>query len=287
VPQTSRGGFNSRQQRDLSLRHRTSTPQHARKRFGQHFLTDARVVDRIIQAIDPQAGEQIVEIGPGNAVLTQPLLASGAELQLVEIDRDLALGLRQLIAGHDHVRLHVDDALNVDFGSICHGRPFRLVGNLPYNISTPLLFHLLRWTELITDMHVMLQREVVERMAAAPGGKSWGRLSVMCQYHCTVTPLLDVPPEAFSPPPKVFSSLVRMRPHAEPPVHIDSMAAFQQVVGQAFSMRRKTLRNSLRGLMDESLIELAGVDPGLRPEVLGLEEFAALSRQMHGHAEAD
>jgi len=262
-----------------------STPKRARRRFGQHFLKDQRVVDQIIRAINPRTGEQIVEIGPGNAVLTLPLLASGAELQLVEIDRDLALELRQLVAAHENVHLHVGDALNVDFGAICGGRPFRLVGNLPYNISTPLLFHLLRWIELIIDMHVMLQREVVERMAASPGRKSWGRLSIMCQYHCTVTPLLDVPPGAFYPPPRVHSSLVRLRPHAEPPVRIESMEAFQRVVGQAFNMRRKTLRNSLRELLQESQIEAAGVDPGLRPEVLGLEEFAALSRQLGANAE--
>ncbi len=254
------------------------SPHRARKRFGQHFLTDARVVDRIIHAVNPQAGDQIVEIGAGHAVLTVPLLASGAELHLLEIDRDLASSLQERVTGHENAQLHLGDALHMDFAAICGGRPFRVVGNLPYNISTPLLFHLLQWSGLIRDMHFMLQREVVERLAASPGGKTWGRLSVMYQYHCEVTPLFDVPPEAFSPRPRVHSSVVRLRPHAVPPVCIESMEAFQRVVRQAFNMRRKTLRNSLRGLLEDSQIKSAGIDPGLRPEALGLEEFAALSR---------
>jgi 16S rRNA (adenine1518-N6/adenine1519-N6)-dimethyltransferase len=256
--------------------------QHrARKRFGQHFLTDTRVVEHIIQAINPQAGERIVEIGPGHAVLSLPLLASGAELHMVEIDRDLASKLQRLIAGRDHAFLHVGDALSMDFAAVCSGRTFRLVGNLPYNISTPLLFHVLQWSELISDMHFMLQREVVERMAATPGNKAWGRLSIMCQYHCAVTPLFTVPPEAFSPAPRVHSSIVRLVPHATPPIHIESMDAFQRLVGQAFTMRRKTLRNCLRGLLDAGQIQSAGIDPGLRPEALGLEEFATLARLLH------
>ena len=257
----------------------TRTPR-ARKRFGQHFLTDAHVVDHIIRAVNPQAGEQIVEIGPGNAVLTAPLLASGAELHMLEIDRDLASSLQKRTAGHGNAFVHVGDALRMDFAAICGGRSFRLVGNLPYNISTPLLFHVLQWSELISDMHFMLQREVVERMAASPGGKAWGRLSIMCQYHCAVTPLFTVPPEAFSPRPRVHSSFVRLLPHAIPPVHIESMDAFQRLVGQAFTMRRKTLRNCLRGLLEASQIESAGIDPGLRPEALGLKEFATLARLM-------
>jgi 16S rRNA (adenine1518-N6/adenine1519-N6)-dimethyltransferase len=222
-----------------------------------------------------------VEIGPGHAVLSLPLLASGAELHMVEIDRDLASKLQRLIAGRDHAFLHVGDALSMDFAAICSGRPFRLVGNLPYNISTPLLFHVLQWSELIRDMHFMLQREVVERMAAIPGNKAWGRLSIMCQYHCAVTPLFTVPPEAFSPAPRVHSSIVRLVPHATPPVHIESMDTFQRLVGQAFTMRRKTLRNCLRGLLDAGQIKSAGIDPGLRPEALGLEEFATLARLMN------
>jgi 16S rRNA (adenine1518-N6/adenine1519-N6)-dimethyltransferase len=251
-----------------------------RKRFGQNFLTDTRVVGQIIQAIHPQAGELIVEIGPGQAALTLPLLASGAELHLVEIDRDLATRLQARIAGRDHAHLHIGDALSMDFAKLCDGRRFRLVGNLPYNISTPLLFHVLHWSELISDMHFMLQREVVERMAASPGCKDWGRLSIMCQYHCAVTSLFTVPPIAFSPQPRVHSALVRLVPHATPPVQVESMEAFRKLINQAFTMRRKTLRNCMRGLLEPSQIESAGIDPGLRPEALNLAQFAALSRLM-------
>lgn len=251
-----------------------------RKRFGQNFLTDTRVINQIIQAIHPRENELIVEIGPGQAALTLPLLASGAELHLVEIDRDLANRLQARIAGRDQAHLHTADALSMDFNNLCGGRRFRLVGNLPYNISTPLLFHVLQWSELIDDMHFMLQREVVERMAASPGNKDWGRLSIMCQYHCDVTSLFTVPPAAFSPQPRVHSALVRLVPHARPPVEVGSMEAFRKLINQAFTMRRKTLRNCLRGLLEPGQIESAGIDPGLRPEALGLEQFAALSRLM-------
>jgi 16S rRNA (adenine1518-N6/adenine1519-N6)-dimethyltransferase len=255
-------------------------PHKARKRFGQNFLTDSGVVQRIIEVIRPQHGDLMVEIGPGQGVLTFPLLAAGAELHMVEIDRDLAASLQQRLSAHHQTRLHTGDALQMDFAALCGGRSFRLVGNLPYNISTPLLFHLLKWAALITDMHFMLQQEVVERMASAPGSKAWGRLAIMCQYHCSVTPLFTVGPECFSPRPRVNSAFVRLVPHASPPVRIESMGAFRRLVEQAFTMRRKTLRNCLRGLLEVRQIESAGIDPGLRPEMLGLEEFAALSRMM-------
>lgn len=250
----------------------------ARKRFGQNFLTDPAVIQRIVDAISPRANQLIFEIGPGHAALSCPLAATGAELHLVEIDRDLAASLERSFAGQANVRLHVGDALKLDFGALAESRPFRLAGNLPYNISTPLLFHVFRWNALIRDMHFMLQQEVVDRMAADPGGKTWGRLSIMCQYHCQVTPLFTVPPEAFRPAPRVQSRVVRLVPHADAPVRIHDMARFEQLVNRAFSMRRKTLRNSLRGLLDPQAIEAAGIDPGLRPEALGLQEFAALAR---------
>lgn len=256
--------------------------QHrARKRFGQNFLADPQIVNRIIAAIAPRPGEVIVEIGPGQAALTLPLAESGAELHLLEIDRDLAAALQRQFYGHPNVRLHLGDALQADFAELCGGRPFRLVGNLPYNISTPLLFHVLEWSALVTDMHFMLQQEVVERMAASPGGKARGRLSVMCQYHCEVTPLFTVPPKAFRPAPKVNSALVRLVPHPRPPVQIRDLPRFGQLVSQAFSMRRKTLRNSLRGLLSGEQIAAAGIDPGLRPETLTLTQFAALCAQLH------
>jgi 16S rRNA (adenine1518-N6/adenine1519-N6)-dimethyltransferase len=252
--------------------------QHrARKRFGQNFLTDSGVISRIVDTIDPGADQLILEIGPGQAALTQPLADSGAELVLLEIDRDLAARLTTRFAARDNVRVCTGDALKMDFSELTAGRRFRLVGNLPYNISTPLLFHVLQWGALIEDMHFMLQKEVVKRMAASPGGKTWGRLSLMCQYRCAVTPLFDVPPSAFSPAPKVDSAIVRLVPHVEPPVHIGDFQSFETVVGRAFSQRRKTLRNSLRGMVEASDMESAGIDPGARPETLGLREFALLS----------
>jgi len=256
----------------------------ARKRFGQNFLTDPHLVQRIINTINPVAGELILEIGPGQAALSTPLSGSAAELHLLEIDRDLAARLQTRFAPDGRTRVHTGDALKVDFSEIVDNRPFRLVGNLPYNISTPLLFHVLQWNGLVIDMHFMLQQEVVRRMAADPGSKAWGRLSVMCQYYCQVTPLFGVPPEAFTPAPKVQSMFVKLVPHDSPPVEIRNMEAFERLVRQAFSMRRKTLRNSLKGMLDAGRIESAGIDPGLRPETLGLAQFAALSEMLEsGH----
>lgn len=252
----------------------------ARKRFGQNFLTDPMVIQRIVDSIAPEPGQLMMEIGPGQAALTGPLAESGVNLYLVEIDRDLAAVLERRFQNNPDVALHVGDALKMDFGEISKGRRFRLVGNLPYNISTPLLFHLLQWSELLIDMHFMLQQEVVNRMAASPGSKAWGRLSIMCQYRCEVTPLFAVQAGSFTPAPRVQSAVVRLVPHREPPVRIDSMDSFQRLVSQAFSMRRKTLRNSLRELLSASVIESAGIDPGLRPEALSLQQFADLSLLM-------
>ena len=256
------------------MRHR------ARKRFGQNFLTDDRIIQRIVDVIDPRDEQLILEIGPGRAALTLPLARSGAEMVLLELDRDLAHGLQTRFAGSDHISVISGDALKLDFSEVSDGRPFRLVGNLPYNISTPLLFHVLQWSDLVIDMHFMLQQEVVNRMAAVPGTKAWGKLSVMCQYHCTVTPLFNVPPEAFRPAPKVQSSIVRLTPHDQPPVSIDRLDVFEKFLSRVFSQRRKTLRNSLRGVLDTSSIEAAGIDPGLRPEMLSLEQFAVLYRRL-------
>jgi 16S rRNA (adenine1518-N6/adenine1519-N6)-dimethyltransferase len=252
----------------------------ARKRFGQNFLTDQMVIRKIVESISPQSGELLIEIGPGQSALTTPLAETGVELHLVEIDRDLAGRLAATYRSNPAVHLHIGDALQMDFADISGNRPFRLVGNLPYNISTPLLFHVLQWSDLIIDMHFMLQREVVNRMAASPGSKAWGRLSIKCQYHCEVVQLFTVQPESFSPAPRVQSAIVRLIPHHEPPVNITSMEAFDRLLRQAFSMRRKTLRNSLRDLLDVSQIESAGIDPGLRPDALSLIQFAALSELM-------
>lgn len=256
----------------------------ARKRFGQNFLTDPQMIQRIVNTINPAAGELLIEIGPGQAALSEPLSHFEAELHLLEIDRDLAARLQSWFGGNDRTHVHNGDALQTDFSELSGGRCFRLVGNLPYNISTPLLFHVLQWNDLVIDMHFMLQQEVVKRMAASPGGKAWGRLSVMCQYYCTVTPLFNVPPGAFSPAPKVESQFVKLVPHARPPVDISDMPKFERLVSQAFSMRRKTLRNSLKGMLDTNAIESAGVDPGKRPETLSLAQFAALAKQLEGQS---
>jgi 16S rRNA (adenine1518-N6/adenine1519-N6)-dimethyltransferase len=253
--------------------------QHrARKRFGQNFLIDRDVIARLVETVCPQPEDLLIEIGPGQAAMTLPLADSGAEMVLLEIDRDLAARLRTDFAAYPKVSIHEGDALKEDLGALAGSRPFRLLGNLPYNISTPLLFHALQWSDQIRDMHFMLQQEVVQRLAAVPGSKAWGRLSIMCQYRCAVAPLFDVPPTAFSPAPRVTSSVVRLVPHASPPVQVDDPAGFERVVKQAFSQRRKTLRNSLRSLVDAAAMEAAGIDPGARPETLGLGEFAVLSR---------
>ena len=254
----------------------------ARKRFGQNFLTDRALIQRIVDTINPVAGELILEIGPGQAAISKPLSESDAQLHLLEIDRDLAARLKLMFEPMDLARVHEGDALKMDFSEIMGNRPFRLVGNLPYNISTPLIFHVLQWHELVIDMHFMLQQEVVNRMAAQPGTKAWGKLSVMCQYYCEVMPLFNVPPEAFSPAPRVQSMFVKLVPHRQPPVKINDMAAFERLVSQAFSMRRKTLRNSLRGMLDSTQIESTGIDAGARPETLSLQQFADLAKLLGG-----
>jgi 16S rRNA (adenine1518-N6/adenine1519-N6)-dimethyltransferase len=254
-----------------------------RKRFGQNFLIDVHVIERIVSTINPQRGEPIIEIGPGRGALSGPLLAAGADLHVVEIDRDLAAALPDRVPGLDPDHVHVGDALQVDLPSLLPAIPdggIRVVGNLPYNISTPLLVRLMGLTESIRDMHFMLQNEVVNRMAATPGRKAYGRLSIMCQYHCSVVPLFTVPPEAFSPVPRVESGFVRLVPHRAPPVDVPDYAIFERVVAQAFSQRRKTLRNSLKTMISDDLIEAAGIDPTLRPEALDLNDYASLTRIM-------
>jgi 16S rRNA (adenine1518-N6/adenine1519-N6)-dimethyltransferase len=252
----------------------------ARKRFGQNFLHDQQVIDRIIACIAPQSADLLIEVGPGQAALTRPLLKSGAELHLIEIDRDLVSELREQYSNHTNVTIHACDALNANLAEMTAMRPFRLIGNLPYNISTPLIFHVLQWHEQIIDMHFMLQKEVVDRMAAAPGSRTYGRLSVMTQFRCEVTPLFDVFPESFSPVPRVCSSIVRLRPLESPPADAGSFKNFERVVAAAFSQRRKTLRNSLRELLTVDQISAAGIDPGQRAEQLSLSQFAALARSL-------
>ena len=252
----------------------------ARKRFGQNFLHDQQVISRIISSIAPKPADLLVEIGPGQAALTRPLLDSGAELHLIELDRDLVVRLEDKFAGESNITIHSCDALKANIPELIGNRPFRLIGNLPYNISTPLIFHVLQWNKLVIDMHFMLQKEVVDRMAAAPGSKTYGRLSVMTQYRANVMPLFDVLPESFVPVPRVCSSIVRLQPLKEPPVDAGSVENMSKVVTAAFSMRRKTLRNSLRNVLNEDQIVAAGINPGQRAEQLSLSEFAALARSL-------
>jgi 16S rRNA (adenine1518-N6/adenine1519-N6)-dimethyltransferase len=252
--------------------------QRARKRFGQHFLHDPGVLRRIVAAIDPRPEERIVEIGPGRGALTLPLLERCRRLEVIEIDRDLIPVLEASAAGKGELVVHAGDVLEIDIDKLRGaGSRLRVCGNLPYNISTPLLFHLLASRASIVDMHFMLQKEVVDRMVAPPGGKDYGRLTVMLAAACVATSLFRVGRGAFQPPPAVDSAVVRLVPHAADPFPLPEPARFARVVASAFSMRRKTLRNSLRGLVDEAGFDAAGVDAGRRPETLSPAEFARLA----------
>ena len=264
-------------------------PKHrARKRFGQNFLTDPHVVAGIVAAINPQQDDHIVEIGPGLGVLTESLLPSVTSLDAIELDRDIIPKLTEHCRGRGQLQIHEADALKFDFASLAEdGRPLRIVGNLPYNISTPLMFRLLSLRQLIQDMHFMLQKEVVDRLAATPGGKDYGRLSVMMQYHCRVEALMDVPPESFSPAPKVDSAVVRLVPYREPPVSVDDVDVLEKLVTQAFSQRRKTLRNTLKPMLSAEQMEALGIDPQRRAETLSLAEFASLANFVCVHAETN
>src|SRR5690554_2771413 len=257
--------------------------QHrARKRFGQNFLHDRGVIARISASIAPRSGQQIVEIGPGQGALTADLVASGARVDAIELDKDLYPLLKLQFGLQPNFHLHEADALRFDFSTLRQDdNRLRVVGNLPYNISTPLIFHLLEHADSIRDMHFMLQKEVVERLCAAPGSKDWGRLSIMVQYHCQVEHLFNVGPGAFNPPPKVDSAIVRLTPHASLPCPVQNYRALELVVRQAFSQRRKTLRNTLRQLLPDSALASAGVDGSLRPEQLDLAAFVRLADEFN------
>ncbi len=250
----------------------------ARKRFGQNFLHDPIVIRKIVQAIDPQPDDHLVEIGPGQAALTIPLLRAVGRMDAIEIDRDLIPIVQERCAPYGELSLHNVDALKFDFAALkTDERSLRLVGNLPYNISTPILFHLLESRRVIADMHFMLQKEVVKRMAAAPGSRTYGRLSVMLQAWCEVTRLFDIGPGAFKPAPKVDSSIVRLVPRRDETVAIADPERFAALVRAAFAQRRKTLRNNLKGLAEASRIEALGIDPGCRAETLGVADFKRLA----------
>lgn len=256
--------------------------QHrARKRFGQNFLKDAGIIDRILRSIHPQTTQHLLEIGPGQGALTEGLLASGARLDVIELDQDLIPLLKLKFGLNPLFHLHQGDALKFDFSALaCSGEKLRVVGNLPYNISTPLIFHLLSQHAVIEDMHFMLQKEVVERMAAQPGGGDWGRLTIMVQYFCQVEHLFDVPPECFTPAPKVDSAIVRLIPYETLPYPAKDHKLLELIVREAFNQRRKTLRNTLKRLLPIEAIEQAGVDGSLRPEQLSLADFVKLADQL-------
>ncbi|MFW3613750.1 16S rRNA (adenine(1518)-N(6)/adenine(1519)-N(6))-dimethyltransferase RsmA [Billgrantia antri] len=264
-------------------------PVHrARKRFGQNFLRDPGIISRIVRAIAPRPGDRLVEIGPGQGALTEPLLeATGGHLEVIELDRDLVPGLRVQFFNYPGFVVHEGDALKFDFRELrSDGEPLRVVGNLPYNISTPLIGHLLEAGNAIADMHFMLQKEVVDRLAAEPGGADWGRLSVMAQYRCRVDYLFTVPPEAFVPRPKVDSAIVRLTPFAEPPWPASDEALLFRVVRQAFAQRRKTLRNNLKGVIDGDALAALDIDPARRPQTLGVEEFVRIANHLAIEEEA-
>jgi 16S rRNA (adenine1518-N6/adenine1519-N6)-dimethyltransferase len=250
-----------------------------RKRFGQNFLRDASVVHRIVLAVAPGANDHLVEIGPGEGVMTAAFLPNCRRLDAVEIDRDLAGHLERRFAGEPRFTLHRADALRFDFRALAEGEKLRVIGNLPYNISTPLMFHLLEQADSIRDMHFMLQKEVVDRLAAGPGDPDYGRLGIMAQYHCRAEKLFEVYPESFYPAPKVVSAIVRLVPHGVKPVEADA-ALLGRVVTTAFSQRRKTLRNSVKPLFDETELRSLDIDPNARAETLGLEEYARLARRL-------
>ncbi len=250
----------------------------ARKRFGQHFLNSGTVVQDIVNAISPLPDDTLLEIGPGHGVLTKPLAASGARLHAIELDRDLVPRLRAQFADKSNVVVHEADALRFDYASI--DSPLRVIGNLPYNISTPLLFRLIDFRTTITDMHLMLQKEVVDRLAASPGTKAYGRLTIMagCQLH--VEPLFDVPAIAFTPPPRVTSTVVRLWPRTTGAFAIDDQALLQRLVTQAFSQRRKTLRNALKELASSDDMRALSIDPGARAEEIPVSAWVALANRL-------
>jgi 16S rRNA (adenine1518-N6/adenine1519-N6)-dimethyltransferase len=251
---------------------------HPRKRFGQNFLQDTTVIEQIITHLNVQHDDNIVEIGPGLGALTKPLLKKIDNLTAIEIDRDLHLHLTQLFALSEKIALINADALTVDYGQL--GRRLRVVGNLPYNISTPLLLYLLQFKSTITDMHFMLQKEVVDRLTGRPGTKNYGRLSIMMQYHCEVQLLMDVPASAFYPPPKVMSAIVRLVPYQCSPFSPVSITTLQRVVAQAFSMRRKMIANNLKPLFTVNQLLNLGINPTLRPEQIAIVDYIKIANSI-------
>lgn len=254
------------------------TTHRPRKRFGQHFLTDPGVVDEIVRSIRPSSSDIVVEIGPGLAAITAPLLADAGRMHAIELDRDLAAQLRQRFQNEPKLTIHEADALRFDYSTL--GEELRIVGNLPYNISTPLLFHLLDYRAHIADMHFMLQKEVVARMAAPPGSRTYGRLGIMLGCYFDIEALFDVDRQAFDPPPDVTSAIVRLTPLPEGTYDVRDAAKLSKLVATAFSQRRKTVRNALKKVADEALLESVGIDPSLRPEAIAIAEYVRLANTL-------
>ncbi len=262
----------------MSTNFKPGAPHRARKRFGQNFLVDHTIIHRIAAAVRPRPGEVIVEIGPGQGALTEPLAAAADTLHVIELDRDLVPWLKVRFEKHPGFQLHQADALKVDFAKLAsNDMPLRIVGNLPYNISTPLIFHLLSFAGQVQDMHFMLQKEVVKRLAASPGEKAYGRLSVMVQYYCRVEALFDVPPGSFDPAPKVDSAIVRLTPFPLPPYPARNFDTLARVVNTVFQQRRKTLRNGLKNLLETDQLAQLDLDLSRRAESLSVAEFVTLS----------
>jgi len=255
----------------------TVHPHRPRKSLGQHFLHQASVIDAILDAFAVNSDDRVLEIGPGKGALTRSLAASARSLDLVELDRDLARRLEEQFVSLDKVHVHQADALKFDFCAVAGGEKLRVIGNLPYNISTPLLFRLISSSSCIRDMMLMLQKEVVDRMVAGPGSRDYGRLSVMVQQRCTVRRILTVAPGAFTPPPKVESSVVYLVPAEPPPYPVVSPVTFRRIVQAAFMRRRKTMRNALRGTIDSALLQEAGINPQMRPEEVSVADYARLA----------
>jgi len=264
--------------REINL-NRKVDGHRARKRFGQNFLQDANVINQIIKAINPKIENHVVEIGPGLGALTDELIGH-CFLTVIELDRDLVNKLERKYSQHKNFEIHQGDALKFDFSKIVKDNlteKIKLVGNLPYNISTPLIFYLLKYKDLIADMHFMLQKEVVERITSEPGSKTYGRLSVILQYACETNHLFNVEPEAFKPAPKVDSAIIRIKPReiiAEP---VADEFLFQRLVTQAFSQRRKTIRNTLKTLASDTQLQAAQIDPGVRPETVSVQNYVRLT----------
>ncbi len=248
-----------------------------RKRFGQNFLRDQQIIQRIVQSINPQPDQHMIEIGPGQGAMTIPVLKLAKVMTAIELDRDLITPLQNAAVGIGALQIISADALTVNFAELAAGRSFRVIGNLPYNISSPLIFHLMEQLDCIIDMHFMLQKEVVDRMAAGPGSKIYGRLSVMVQARCSVESLFKVPPTAFHPVPKVDSAIVRLQPHATQ-LSGEMLRTLETLTRAAFSARRKTLGNGLHGLLSEIEIAACGVDPKRRAETLSQAEFQKLAQ---------